>query len=103
MSVGSIRREIWTRNGLLMPRCWLLARDHRGGLAFEVDVGLAADVDRHHVDGAAGEVPGALARVVGGDAGPAPADGQVRAGEAKLPGLSFDASLADLLLAVIQG
>jgi len=34
----------------------LFAGEHRGGFAFEVDVRVAADVDRDAVDGAAGEL-----------------------------------------------
>ena len=34
-----------------------LTREHGGGFAFEVDVGFAADVDGHPVQGAAGERP----------------------------------------------
>src|SRR6266576_214495 len=49
----------------LRPR--LLAREHRDGLALEVDVGLAGDVDRHAIDRAAGERPGRLAGVVARD------------------------------------
>jgi hypothetical protein len=43
------------------------AGEHGGGLAFEVDVGLAADVYGDAVQGAAGEGPGRFARVVVGD------------------------------------
>jgi hypothetical protein len=45
----------------------LFARDRGGGLAFEVDVGLAAHIDGGEVDRAAGEGPGPLAGVVVGD------------------------------------
>ena len=45
----------------------LFTGEHRGGLAFEVEVGLAADVDRDPLDGAAGEPVRALPRVVVGD------------------------------------
>src|SRR5262245_3480299 len=45
----------------------LLAGEHGGRLAFQVEVGLAADVDRYPLDGAAGEPVGAFARVVAGD------------------------------------
>ena len=36
----------------------LFAHDHERGFAFEVHVGVAADVDRYPVDGAAGEGAG---------------------------------------------
>src|SRR3954447_11291421 len=49
----------------------LLARHHRDGLAFEVDVRLAADVDRDAVDGPACEGPWRGTGVVAGDRGAA--------------------------------
>src|SRR5215218_9104867 len=45
----------------------LLTRHHRRGLALQVHVRLAADVDRHPPDRAAREAERRLARVVGGD------------------------------------
>jgi hypothetical protein len=45
----------------------LLAGEHGLGFALEVDVGVAADVDRDPFDRAAGERVRVLARVVGGD------------------------------------
>jgi len=43
----------------------LFAHDHERGFAFEVHVGVAADVDRYPVDGAAGEVDGAAGEGAG--------------------------------------
>src|SRR4051795_8872615 len=43
----------------------LLTRHHRRGLALQVHVRLAADIDGDALDGAAAERPGRLARVVG--------------------------------------
>jgi hypothetical protein len=45
----------------------LFARHHGDGFAFEIDVGLAADVDGDAVDRAAGERPGGGAGVVAVD------------------------------------
>jgi hypothetical protein len=42
----------------------LFAGEHGGGFAFEVDVRLAADVDRDAIDGAAGELVGVGSGVV---------------------------------------
>src|SRR4051812_28671212 len=50
-------------------RVALLAHEHRDGLALEVDVGFAADVDGYPLDGAAGEAPRHHARIVVRDAG----------------------------------
>ncbi len=64
--------------GLLFPR------EHGGGFPFEVEVGLAADVDRDPPDGAAGEPVGPLAGVVVGDRRAAvPAHAQALAGQLK--------------------
>jgi hypothetical protein len=73
------------------------AEHHRDGFAFEVDVGLAADVDRDAVDRAAGERPGHRAGVAGGDgiAAVAP-DAEPVAGERELARLGLDAVLANL-------
>src|SRR4051794_40678350 len=82
----------------------LLARAHRDGLALEVDVGLAADVDRHAVDGAAGELPRLAAGVVAGDRVRAVApDAQPLAGDGELARLGPDAALAHLHVAVEEG
>src|SRR5215475_10992838 len=82
----------------------LLAGEHRGRLALEVPVRLAADVDRHPLDGAAGESVGAFARVVAGDRRAAvPADAQALTGQLEVAGLVPDPSLADLAVAVVQG
>jgi len=43
-----------------------LAENQRRGLPFQVDVRLAADVDGHPLDGAAGEPVGRITRVVVG-------------------------------------
>src|SRR5574340_1686659 len=59
---------------MAVPR--LLAGEHRGCFAFEVDVGFAAHVDGDPFQGSAGERPGGGAGVVVGDRFPgAPADG----------------------------
>src|SRR4051794_4807166 len=76
----------------------LLAHDHGDGFAFEVGVGLAAHVDRHPVDRAAGEPPRHHARVVAGDAGAAVAThAQPLAADHELPRLRLDGRLTDLL------
>src|SRR4051794_33369652 len=82
-------------------RTLLLAGHHRDGLALEVDVGLAADVDRDAVDRAADERVRRFARVVVGDrvAAVAP-DAQPVAGDRELARLRLDASLADSDVAV---
>src|SRR3954447_4684525 len=78
-----------------------LAGHHRDGLALEVDVGLAADVDRHAVDRAADERVRRFARVAVGDGVAAVApDAQPVAGDRELARLRLDAPLADLHLAV---
>src|SRR4051795_9701516 len=81
----------------------LLTRHHRRGLALQVHVRLAADVDGDALDRAAAELPGRLTRVVGGDrvAAVAP-DAEAVAGERELARLGADAPLADLALAVEQ-
>src|SRR4051794_12250049 len=79
----------------------LLARHHGDGLALEVDVRLAADVDRDAVDRAAGEAVRRGARVVVRDGVAAVAsDAQAVAGERELARLGLDPALADLLVAV---
>ena len=67
------------------------------GLALQVDVRLAADVDGDALDRAAGEAPGRVARVVVGHrlAAVAP-DAQALAGDRELARLGLDAALADL-------
>src|SRR4051812_20948985 len=80
-----------------------LARHHRDGLALEVHVGLARDVDRDAVDRAAGERPGRGAGVVAGHrvAAVAP-DAEALAAQRELARLRADAPLADLGVAVVQ-
>src|SRR4051812_40365405 len=79
----------------------LLARHHGDGLALEVDVRLAADVDGDAVDRAAGERPRRGAGVVAGDAVAAVAShAQPLAADRELPGLGLDLALADLDVAV---
>ncbi len=69
--------------------------------AFEVDVGLAAYVDRDTVDGAAGEVPRLLPWVVVGDSGAAvAADAEAFTGDHELAGLGLDLGFADQSVAV---
>ena len=81
----------------------LFASEHRGGLALEVDVRLAADVDRDAVDRAACELVGVGARVVVGDRFAAVAsDAQPLAGDHELAGLGLDIPLADLGVPVPQ-
>ena len=65
----------------------LFAGEHGGGLAFEVDVGFAADVDGHPVQGAAGQCPRGGAGVVGDGFGAAASGGEDGAGDAELAGL----------------
>src|SRR5215475_2506463 len=82
----------------------LLAGEHGGRLAFQVEVGLAADVDRYPLDGAAGEPVGAFARVVAGDRRAAvAADAQALPGQLEVAGLVPDPPLPDLAVAVVQG
>src|SRR5436190_18425487 len=80
----------------------LLPHKHRSGLALEVHVGLAADVDGDELDRAAGEEPGPLAGVVVGDRRRAAPDGQRTAADAESAGLGLDAPLAHLRLTVIE-
>ena len=62
--------QLWTGCSPF-PLVWvdrqLLPRQHRLGLALEVDEGLAAHVDRDPLDRAAREAPGRVARIVVGD------------------------------------
>src|SRR4029077_15433784 len=79
----------------------LFPGEHGRGLAFQVEVGLAADVDHDPVDGAAGEPVRRAARVVAGDGGAAVAsDAQALAGELEVTGLGLDATLADFAVPV---
>ena len=78
-------------------------REQHLGLALEVDVRLAADVDGDLVDRAAGERVRRLARVVVGDRLAAvPADEERRAGDRERAELRLDPALADLLVAVVE-
>src|SRR5215467_3661104 len=82
----------------------LLAGEHGGRLALQVEVGLAADVDRDPLDGAAGEPVGPFARVVAGDRrGAVAADAQALPGQLEVTGLVPDPPLADLAVPVVQG
>ena len=89
--------------GLVVGRHRVLAHQHACGLALEVDVRLAADVDGDPLDRAAGEAARPLARVVLGDrvADVAP-DGQAFAGDHVAAGLGLDPALADLRVAVVE-
>src|SRR4051794_11463484 len=79
----------------------LLAHEHGDGLVLEVGVGLAADVDGYPLDGAPGEAPGHLPRIVAGNAcATVAADAKSLAGQRELAGLSLDRGLADLLVPV---
>src|SRR5207302_2487354 len=82
----------------------LFAGEHGGRFAFEVDVGLATDIDGHAVQGAAGECPRCGARIVAGDglAGVA-ADVEALTGEGELAGLGLYLPFADETVAVVQG
>src|SRR4051794_1263586 len=74
---------------------------HGDRFAFEVDVGLATDVDGDAVDGAAGERPWRAAGVVVGDGVAAVAsDAQAFATDRELARLGLDLALADLHVAV---
>src|SRR5215813_11415153 len=82
----------------------LLAGEHGGRLAFQIEVGLAADVDRYPLDGAAGEPVGPFTRVVAGDRRRAvAADAQALTGQLEVAGLVPDPPFADLVVAVVQG
>src|SRR3954453_4515536 len=81
----------------------LLAHEHGDGLALEVGVRLATDVDGNPFDRAAGEAPRHLPGIVPGDAFPGVAPyGESLAGQRELAGLGLDRGLADLLVAVEQ-
>src|SRR3954463_3945996 len=84
-----------------LPACWvvraLLTHEHGLGLALEVEVLRAADVDRDAPDRATGEAPWLVARVVGGDSRAAvPTDAQPLSSDHELAGLGLDVPLADL-------
>src|ERR1035441_10687304 len=69
----------------------LLSGEHGLGLAFEIDVGGAADVDGDPLDGAAGEGVLRSVRVVGRDGLAAvPSDAQALTGEREHPGLGLN-------------
>src|SRR3984893_9680994 len=81
----------------------LLPRQHGLGLALEIDIGIAADVDRDPPDRAASECVRVLARVVGGHwLAAVAADAQALAREREHPGLGPDAAFADLLVPVVE-
>src|SRR4051794_25783209 len=81
----------------------LLASEEGLRLPREVDERLAADVDEHAVDGAAGERPRRAAGVVVGHRRrPVEPDVEPLAREGELPGLGADAALADLLVADVE-
>ncbi len=76
--------------------------EHGFGLAFQIEVGLTADVDGHPLDGAAGEPVGPRPGVVAGDGRAAvAADAQALAGEFEVAGLGLDPALADLAVSVV--
>src|SRR6478672_5209418 len=88
--------EIWNPLLVLPLWIWSLAHQHRGGLAFQVDVVLAAHVDSDAADRSAREPPGHLARVVGGDAGAAvAADAQALPGKHEFSWLGLERTLPD--------
>ena len=99
------RLSAWVRCFTLIAEAPSLFAGHHGdGLAFEVDVRVAADVDGDAVDGAAGERPGHGAGVVVGDGLAAvTADAEALAGDGELAGLGLDPAFADLVVAVVQG
>jgi len=105
---ASLRQSAWSGMTPVQVRrlcgsAWLLPREHGHGFAFEVDVGVSADVDGDAVQGAAGEGPGCLAGIVGGDGCAAVAAGvEAFAAEGELAGLGLDVALADLVVAVVQ-
>src|SRR5206468_9415020 len=69
----------------------LLAGEHGCGLTLQVDVGIAADVDRDPLDGAAGEGVRVSAGVVAGDRLAAvAAHAQALACDREHPGLGLD-------------
>src|SRR6478735_7685958 len=81
----------------------LLAHEHGLGLALEVDIGLAADIDRDPFDGAAGEAVGTLAGVVMSDGiTDITTDGETLTGDHEAARLGLDATLTDLLLSVVE-
>src|SRR5438045_532635 len=101
------RHASLSRPGLLIPpgeSGRLLAGEHGRGLTLQVDVGVAADVDRDPVDRAAGEGVRVRAGVVAGDRFAAvAADAQALARDREHSGLGLDPALADLLVAVVEG
>jgi hypothetical protein len=75
----------------------LLAGEHGGGLAFQVDVRFPADVHGKSPEIPARERPWGPAGIVVGDGLPAVApDTKALAGETELAGLGLDPPLADL-------
>src|SRR4051794_25928643 len=80
----------------------LLAAHHRDGLALEVDVGVAAHVDRDPVDDAAGELAGVSGVVRGHRVAAVATDAQALAADGELARLRLDAALPDLDVAVKQ-
>src|SRR6476646_7456144 len=81
----------------------LLPRHHGCSLALQVEIGVAADVDRYPVQGAAAERPWRLARVSRGDRLSAVApDTQPFAGDGELAGLEADSCVAYGVVAVVQ-
>ena len=81
----------------------LLPHEHRLGLALQVPVGLAADVDGDELERPAAEVPGPLSRIVVGDRCHAAPDREAGAADAEHAGLGLDALFAHLLIAVVEG
>src|SRR5579872_3981677 len=82
----------------------LFSRQHRLGLALEVEVEVAADVDGDSLDGAAGENVRVITWVVVRHRFTAvTADAQALAGEREHSRLGPDAAFADFLIPVVQG
>ncbi len=82
---------------------WLFTCEHRCGFALEIEVRFAADVNRDAVDRAAGELVWVRAGVVAGHRfGAVTPNAESFATDRELPGLGLDASLPDLLLAVVE-
>src|SRR5689334_23035556 len=94
-------------NGSVYPSLVVLQAlfpgEHGSGLAFQVEIWLAADVDRDPLDRAAGKPPGPLAGVVADNGRAAvTADAQALTGQLEVAGLGLDARLADLPVAVVE-
>src|SRR3954452_18515668 len=103
VSVRRTRSRLTSARAGTGPSIRLLARHHRDGLAFAVDVRLAAAVDRDAVDGPACEGPWRGTGVVAGDRVAAvSSDAQPFPTQRELARLGLDPPLADLDVAVEQ-